>query len=115
MLPGTPSRPSFTVTVDLGGSAAGAGAGGGVVVAEAGVAGTAGGGAGGGGGGEFAPEPSCAWASQPRIAGAVSAMRAVNIKGATIVRAIVVLLVVSSGDAPASVLSSEGQERATAP
>src|SRR6266481_5433871 len=103
MLPGTPSRPSFTVTVDLGGSAAGAGAGGGVVVA-----------AGGGGGGEFAPEPSCAWASQPRIAGAVSAMRAVNIKGATIVRAIVVLLVVSSGDAPASVLSSEGQERATA-
>src|SRR5882672_11518101 len=100
MLPGTPRRPSFTLTLDFGGSAAGAGVGAGVTVAAAGVAGAAGGGgAGGGGGGEFAPEPICAWASQPRIAGAVSAMRAVNIKGATIVRAIVVLLVVSSGEA----------------
>src|SRR5437868_8310508 len=96
MLPGTPSRPSFTVTVDLGGSAAGAGAGG-VVVAAAGVAaGAGGGGAGGGGGGELVP-PSCAWASHPRIAGAPNAKRAVNIKGATFVRAIFVLLVVSCG------------------
>src|SRR5438445_9479328 len=92
MLPGTPRRPSFTTTVDFGGSGAG-GAAAGAAVAAAGVATTAGAGAGGGGGGEFALPPSCACASHPRSAGAApNAKRAVKIKGAAVVRAIVVLL-----------------------
>src|SRR5712675_1017769 len=94
MLPGTPRRPSFTVTVDFGGSAAGAG-GGGVAVAAAGVGAGSGGGTGAGGGGGGVFEPSCAEAWHPTIAGAATVKRAINIKGATVVRAIVVLLVVS--------------------
>src|SRR4051794_2880544 len=101
MLPGMLRRPSFMVTADFGGSAAGAGVGaGGGAVAAAGVATGAGGG--GGGGGELAWLPSWACASQPSIAGALHATSAVNINGATIVRAILRSPVVSSGREPDS-------------
>src|SRR5947209_5403682 len=92
MLPGTPRRPSFTVTTDFGGSAAGAGAGAGATVAAAGVGAAAGGG-GAGGGGELVCPPICACASHPTIAGAPSATSASNVNGATSFRAIFVLLV----------------------
>src|SRR6185369_4260747 len=114
MLPGTPSRPSFTVTVDLGGSGAGVGAGGGVAAAGVGAGVGTGAGAGGGGGGELALPPNCAWASHPIIAGAASAKRAVNIKGATVVRAIVVLLVVLPALWPAKGLGALAREAFTA-
>src|SRR5262245_34904433 len=88
MFPGTLRRPSFIVTLAGSGAGAGAGAGSGVGAgAGAAAGGGGGGGAGGGGGGvAAAPLPSCAWASQPSIAGATAATRAVNIKGVRIPR-----------------------------
>src|SRR4051794_31463825 len=99
MLPGTPSRPSFTVTVDFfGGSGVGAGAGAGAGVGAGAAAVGAGGGGGGGGGGAFwAPEPNSACAVQPMTADAATATTAVNIKGATIFRAILLILFFREG------------------
>src|SRR5450432_1260461 len=105
MLPGMLRRPSFMVTIDFGGSgaAAGGGAGGG-----AGGATTAAAGGGGGGGGVAGSLPNCAWAVHPTMAGA-AATRADNIKGATIFRTIVVLLIsLSSGVVPAKIRTRLG-------